>query len=164
MCVGYAIFEVGSTIYDLGDLAVTAVGYARGTVSGRELSVTVAGTGAGLLGVGGGLGRTARNLARAEGPAGVTSCAARRTAMRQQGIPTSRAANRQIRPRQAPQDRQYQYDAPNGRVNTVTHHSPDANHPNPHWEAGTAKHPERTDPLGRARYGSDKAKVEYNEP
>jgi RHS repeat-associated protein len=93
---------------------------------------------------------------------GVTSRAARRGAMREQGIPTSRPADRQVRPRQSPADRQYQYDAPGGQTRTVTHHSADAQHPNPHWEAGTAKQPVRTDPLGRQRYGSDKSKVEYD--
>jgi RHS repeat-associated protein len=92
----------------------------------------------------------------------ISSRAARRAAMREQGIPTSRPADRQVRPRQAPADRQYQYDAPGGQTRTVTHHSPDPQHPNPHWEAGTAKQPVRTDPLGRQRYGTDKTKKEYD--
>jgi hypothetical protein len=60
MCVAYAIFEVGATVYDIGDLAVTGFKYARGKASGAELSVTAAGVGAGIVGFGGGYGRAAR--------------------------------------------------------------------------------------------------------
>ena len=56
----YAAFEIGSTIYDVGDLAVTAVQYARGKASGAELSVTAAGVGAGVVAFGGGYGRASR--------------------------------------------------------------------------------------------------------
>jgi RHS repeat-associated protein len=158
----YAAFEVASTLYDVGDLAVTGFRYARGRASKEEVAITGAGVVAGVFLAGGGYGRAGRAIARnTDQAASQTSRAARREAMRQQGIPTSRSANRQVRPRQAPADRQFQYDAPNGRVNTVTHHSPDADHPNPHWEAGTAKQPQRTDPGGRLRYGNEKSKVEY---
>ena len=126
---------------DPGRAAEIARSFHEGRLEGASAKMGTA--------VGGGLG------------AGLTSRAARREAMRRYGIPTSRPANRQVRPRQAPSDRQYQYDASNGQTQTVTHHSADDIHPNPHWEAGTAKQPERTDPLGRLRYRSDKTKEEY---
>ncbi len=60
MCVAYAIFEVGSSLYDLYDLGATAVAYARGRASKAELGVTLAGTLTGVVTVGGGLGRAGR--------------------------------------------------------------------------------------------------------
>jgi RHS repeat-associated protein len=60
ICVAWAAFEVGSTIYDVYDLAKTGVRYLRGRASGVELAVTAAGVGAGVLGTGGGFGRAAR--------------------------------------------------------------------------------------------------------
>lgn len=61
ICVAaFALFEIGSTVYDVGDLAVTGVKYLSGRASGLELSVTAAGTVAGLWSVGGGLGAAGR--------------------------------------------------------------------------------------------------------
>lgn len=60
----YVVFEVGATLFDLGDLAVTGVKYLRGNASGRELSVTAAGVVTGVAGFGGGYGRAARSLVR----------------------------------------------------------------------------------------------------
>lgn len=62
MCVAYAIFEVGSTLYDLGDLAVTAYKHSRGQVSDQDLAITTAGVGIGLVSFGGGYGRAGREL------------------------------------------------------------------------------------------------------
>ena len=88
----------------------------------------------------------------------VSSRAARRQAMREQGIPTSQPPDDQ---RCDPEgNRQYDYTAPtSGGGETemvVTHHSADASHPRPHWEAGEAK----PDEAGRAPNG---AKRYYNE-
>ncbi|MGH9660950.1 MAG: hypothetical protein ACRD96_20555, partial [Bryobacteraceae bacterium] len=60
----YAIFEIGATLYDVGDLAVTGIQYARGRASGTELGLTAAGVGAGVVGFGGGYGRAARTAFR----------------------------------------------------------------------------------------------------
>ena len=65
MCaVAYGVFEVGSTIYDAGDLAVMGFNYLRGKVSGRELAVTAGGAVLGVVSFGGGYGAGARKLAR----------------------------------------------------------------------------------------------------
>jgi RHS repeat-associated protein len=63
--IGYAAFELGSSLYDVYDLAKAAVGYKRGSVSGAELSVTAAGVGAGLAFFGGGYGRASREALEA---------------------------------------------------------------------------------------------------
>jgi RHS repeat-associated protein len=60
----YAAFEVASTLYDIGDLAVTGYRYTRGRVSGRELAVTAGGVAAGVVLFGGGYGSGARQLSR----------------------------------------------------------------------------------------------------
>jgi RHS repeat-associated protein len=61
-CIAYAIFEIGSTLYDLGDLAVTGINYLGGRASGRDVAVTAGGAAFGLVGFGGGYGRGAREL------------------------------------------------------------------------------------------------------
>jgi RHS repeat-associated protein len=96
-----------------------------------------------------------------------TPRANRRSAMRQYGVPTSRAASSQMNPcdpntGKKGGNRQYQYDdAPQrggGKADqVVTQHGADDKHPDPHWEAGTAKpgdanNPPPTDPLGRRTY------------
>lgn len=70
MCL-YAAFEVASTLYDVGDLAVTAYRYSRGRASRTELAVTGTGVLAGMVGAGGGYGRAARSLVR-EGASDLT--------------------------------------------------------------------------------------------
>ncbi len=60
--VAYGIFEVASSLYDAADLAITGVNYFRGRASGRDLAITAAGAGFGLIGFGGGYGRGARGL------------------------------------------------------------------------------------------------------
>lgn len=61
--VAYGIFEVASTLYDVGDLAVTGVRYVQGRAS-AELAVTAGGVGVGVFGFGGGYGRAARTAFR----------------------------------------------------------------------------------------------------
>jgi hypothetical protein len=63
--LAYAIFEAGSSLYDLYDLAKTAVNYGRGRASGAELGVTAAGVGAGFAFFGGGYGRASREALEA---------------------------------------------------------------------------------------------------
>jgi len=81
-----------------------------------------------------------------------TARAARRQVMREQGIPTSRPFDRQTND---PRGRGYEYDtpAPGGGTKTkqVVDTPRDELH-GPHYEAGTAKHPERRDNLGRRKY------------
>ena len=60
VCAVYAIFEIGSSLYDAYDLSKTAIAYARGRASKAELAVTAAGAAAGIWTVGGGLGRAGR--------------------------------------------------------------------------------------------------------
>ena len=75
--VAYGIFEVASTIYDVGDLAVTGVKYLGGRASGQELAVTAGGAALGLVSFGGGAGRAGRlALNRALGEAGEAAVAA----------------------------------------------------------------------------------------
>lgn len=63
MC--YLAFEVGATLFDVGDLAATGISYLRGRASKTELAVTAAGVGAGVFGFGGGYGRAGREAAKA---------------------------------------------------------------------------------------------------
>lgn len=58
--VAYAAFEVGSSVYDAADLLITGVRFLRGRASRRDLAVTAAGAGIGVVGFGGGYGRAAR--------------------------------------------------------------------------------------------------------
>ena len=74
MCLAYAAFEVGATVYDLYDLAKTGVRWARGRASGTELGITAAGVGVGILGFGGGYGAASRQALEA-GFRGVTNVA-----------------------------------------------------------------------------------------
>src|SRR5581483_2055763 len=62
LCVAYAIFEVGSTLYDLGDLAVTAYRHHQGKVSDAELALTATGVAIGLVSFGVGYGKASREL------------------------------------------------------------------------------------------------------
>jgi RHS repeat-associated protein len=61
-CIAYVVFELGSTLYDLGDLAVTGAKYLSGSASGRDVLATAGGAAFGLVGFGGGYGRGARKL------------------------------------------------------------------------------------------------------
>lgn len=58
--VCYVVFEVGASLVDLGDLAVTGINYLRGRASGRDLSITAGGALLGTVTFGGGLGRAGR--------------------------------------------------------------------------------------------------------
>ena len=62
--VCWLVFEVGSSLYDLADLAVTSIRHGRGKASDAELAATGGGFVAGLVGFGGGYGRAARALVR----------------------------------------------------------------------------------------------------
>lgn len=92
-----------------------------------------------------------------------TSRQARRESMRQAGIPTSQQPVKQIH---TPAGRQMHYELPRPggqkKPMVVTHQTTDRvpGH-GPHWEAGPAKQPQRTDPLGRTRVTNDKAKVNH---
>jgi hypothetical protein len=63
VCVGFALFELGSTAYDLYDLATTTASFLGGRTSRTELAITAAGVGAGIVGFGGGYGRAGREVA-----------------------------------------------------------------------------------------------------
>ncbi len=95
------------------------------------------------------------------GAAPRTARAARREAMRREGIPTSQQPSSQVSTRGG---RQYTYNVPKpgGGTQTkiVTHQLMDRNH-GPHFEAGRPKSPPRTDPGGRLRHTNDKTKVHY---
>jgi RHS repeat-associated protein len=64
VCIAYGIFEIGASIYDATDLAVTGIKYLRGKASGAELSITAASAAAGVVGFGGGYGAGARAVIR----------------------------------------------------------------------------------------------------
>ena len=95
--------------------------------------------------------------------------AARRQAMRNAGIPTSQQPTQQQSPRvpgtNQPGGRQYTYETPKLGGGTqqmsVQHSLTDrVEGHGPHWEAGPVKSDGQTDPLGRRRLKSGKAKVE----
>ncbi len=102
----------------------------------------------------------------------VTSRAARRESMRQQGIPTSQQPNRG-KQRIDASGRSYEYDVPKkgGGMETksVQQQTMDRSHKDePHWEAGSVKtDPEtgsiRYNDYGRPKLTNDKSKVYYNE-
>ena len=94
-----------------------------------------------------------------------TTRAARREAMRQEGIPTSQ------QPKEGGQisteaGRQYTYEVPKAGGGTetkiVTNQLKDANH-GPHVEAGAPKANGQTDPSGRLRHANRKTKVNVNQ-
>jgi len=92
-----------------------------------------------------------------------TSRQARRESMRQAGIPTSQQPVKQIHT-SAGRQLHYELPRPGGQKKpmVVTHQTTDRvpGHGR-HWEAGPAKQPQRTDPLGRTRVTNDKAKVNH---
>lgn len=95
-------------------------------------------------------------------PCQPTSRAARRQAMRENGIPTSQQP---VAQRSSPAGHSYEYEVqtPAGcERRVVSDQTTDrvAGH-GPHWEAGRAKVPYRRDPFGRLRVYNDKSKVEY---
>ena len=103
-----------------------------------------------------------------------TSRAARREAMRQQGIPTSQqpaSQNKPGTPGSSSTTKQYTYDVPKEgggtKTATVTNHPADKKHPNAHWEAADAKTDSngevKRNSHGDIKYDSDKSKVEYKE-
>jgi hypothetical protein len=73
--VAWAIYEVGSSAYDVFDLARTSVAFASGRASKGELAVTAAGVGVGVFAFGGGYGRAAREGIEAAGRAGARNVA-----------------------------------------------------------------------------------------
>jgi hypothetical protein len=89
------------------------------------------------------------------------SGAARREAMRLEGIPVSRQPRSQWSPRgpgNTPAGRELVYETPGGAKH-VQHQLADRNH-DPHWEAGLPKGKTQIDPAGRQRLRSDKSKVD----
>ena len=107
--------------------------------------------------------RVASELGNAERVSEVaaTGRAARREAMREEGIPTSQKPSHQMNTQGG---RQYQYEVPKAGGGTltkiVTNQLKDRNH-GPHYEAGRPKTPQRTDPGGRLRHSNDKTKIDY---
>lgn len=163
--IGHGILDVAGLIPVVGepaDAANAAWYTAEGDYTNAALSaaamVPIAGWGAtALKGVNKGI-----DVAR------TSSRSARRSAMRQHGIPRSQQPISQTR---TPAGRQYEYEvpAPGGgtRRVAVTEQTTDrvAGH-GPHWEAGTVKPPEiyGRDPLGRLRVRNEgKTKVDYGE-
>lgn len=84
--------------------------------------------------------------------------------MRDAGIPTSQQPSSQLA---TDAGRQQVYEVPKDGGGTtkklVTDQTTDrvAGH-GPHWEAGSAKLPERLDSIGRLRVANDKVKVDYD--
>lgn len=93
-----------------------------------------------------------------------TSRAARREAMRQEGIPTSRPATSQSGTEGG---RQQIVEGADGKPQVVSQHSADATHPNPHWHAASPKVDDagnlRTNSHGQVKYRSDGSVAEYAE-
>ncbi len=91
-----------------------------------------------------------------------SSKAARREAMRQQNIPTSRPAKSQLG---SGDRKQYIYEGSNGENKVVTHHLKDKDHPNSHWHVAdprVEKGVMRINNYGQIRYKEvGKSTVEY---
>ncbi|OQW61005.1 MAG: hypothetical protein BVN28_08195 [Nitrospira sp. ST-bin4] len=91
-----------------------------------------------------------------------TSRAARRAAMRQQGIPTSRPPISQSGPNG---QRQYIYTGSDNKPYVVTQHLPDKDHKSPHWHAAPAKTDDKGQPRlnkhGQFRYQSGGSTASY---
>ena len=106
---------------------------------------------------------TVHNSCNVSGSEEITSRAARRQAMREQGIPTSQQPVRQMK---TDAGYSYEYEVPKSgggsQLKVVSDETTDrvAGH-GPHWEAGTAKNGAPKDPLGRTRVYNDKSKVNY---
>ena len=84
---------------------------------------------------------------------GLTDRAARRQAMRDAGIPTSRPAISQSGP---PGRRQYVVEGADGRPRIVSQHPPDTQHPLPHWHAAPPKLDPRTGEILTNNHGQIK--------
>ncbi|NLD39511.1 MAG: RHS repeat-associated core domain-containing protein [Desulfatiglans sp.] len=93
-----------------------------------------------------------------------TSRFARREAMRQEGIPTSRSATSHL----GNNNSQLRVEGADGKPKIITQHNADKNHKNPHWHAADPK----TDPAtgevlknnrGQNKYKSGGSTVEYND-
>jgi RHS repeat-associated protein len=90
-----------------------------------------------------------------------TSRAARREAMRQEGIPTSHPAVQQSG---ANGNRQYVVEGADSKPKVVTQHPPDKAHPNPHWHAATPKMDNgamRTNQHGQIKYHPGGSTVQH---
>jgi hypothetical protein len=100
----------------------------------------------------------------------VTSRAARRESMRQQGIPTSQQPVKQSKNASG---RSYEYEVPKKgggkETKSVQQQTMDRSHEGePHWEAGSVKTDRDTGEIqynnyGRPKLKNDKSKVDYNE-
>ncbi len=97
-----------------------------------------------------------------------TSRAARREAMRREGIPTSQQPISQSKNKSG---REYRYEVPKAgggkQTKSVQQQTMDRSHPGEnHWEAGTVKTDPRTGDIrmnqhGRPQLANDKSKVDY---
>ena len=110
----------------------------------------------------GGAGRALAKLGSEANPHS-TSRAARRDAMRKEGIPTSQQPSKQ---KNTKAGKVYEYEVPTtgGGKGTkqVQQQTKDKDH-KPHWEAGTTKPGGQKDNIGRDRLKNDKSKSFYNE-
>ncbi len=117
----------------------------------------------GRVNVEGGNSNNAANKAGSENNPHSTSSAARKDAMRQEGIPTSQQPSSQ---KKTPAGTVFDYVLPKpgggSQHKEVQQQLSDRNH-GPHWEAGTPKPGGQVDPLGRNRLKNGKSKSFYNE-
>jgi uncharacterized protein RhaS with RHS repeats len=102
------------------------------------------------------------------GPPLQSSRAARREAMRREGVPTSRPASNARPTPGAPSTenrRQHVVEGADGKPRVVSHHEADEKHPNPHWHAAQPKLDDRRNILkgshGELKYRSDGSSADY---
>ena len=178
--LGAAAGDAGATIFG-GTEAVAGVGgvgtgvaltsTGEGAIVGVPLTVVSAAATAqgtvtattGAANLGAAAGDAINGALQSSGSGQDTTRAARREAMRQEGIPTSQQPSSQT---STEAGRQYTYEVPKegGGTQTkiVTNQLKDENH-GPHVEAGAPKANGQTDPSGRLRHANPKIKVDFNQ-
>ena len=164
------------TVFDAASLALSVAIYKSDPSFLNGLGVAIDGIAVAVPFVPGGLGvirtvgRSAEGVKAGSEAAQSSSRAARREAMRKEGIPTSQQPISQSKNSSG---REYQYETPKSGggtdVKSVQQQTMDSSHPGEHhWEAGSVK----TDPLtgqvretahGRPKIINDKSKVNYYE-
>ena len=159
------------TATDAGSNALTKVSGNTASTAAKSASGSVTTTGTKARTYTGnstghsGFGRT--NISTTGSQTAPTSNAARRAAMRSEGIPTSQQPSKQSRSKSG---MEYQYKRPKDgggtQTKAVQDQTLDYNHKNkPHWEAGKTKVDDKgnvqTNQHGRAKLSNNKSKVEY---
>jgi len=160
---GFSEMYAGGTLAGSGVAAVPITG-------GLSISASAAGVGLAVVGAAqvahGGMVvlNAADNLSNGKGRVPETSREARRGAMREEGVPTSRSSTSQSGTKG---NKQHVVEGADGKPRVVTEHPPDAKHPDPHWHAAKPKvdaHGDmRKNSQGQVKYQSGGSTVPYKQ-